>query len=489
MTSRPSLAWTLVLTSAATFMAALDNLVVTTALPVIREDLTGSLADLEWIVNGYTLPFACLLLLAAALGDRFGRRRVFATGIVLFTAASAGAALATSTGALIAARALQGAGAAVLLPLSLTLIAAAAPAGRRGMAFGIWGAVNGLAIASGPLIGGSITEHLSWHWIFWLNVPIGAVLVPLALTRLAESRGPNHRLDVVGTVLASTALFGTVLAIVRGTEHGWTAPSVLAGFAAGAVLLAGFIGWELRTPAPMLPMRFFRSPAFTAINVSGLLMFLGVFGSIFLLTQFLQLIQGYNPQQAGVRMLPWTAVPMVVAPLAGFLSDRIGGRPIVFTGFLSMATGLGWLAVVLADPDVGYGAQVPALVLAGIGMAMFFAPAGELLMRSVAPAEQGMASGVNNSLREVGGALGVALLASVFTASGGYETRQAFSDGLVAALWIGAASVLAAAVVIALLPLPGRRPGTGRATPTTSDDQVGQLVAAGDGYGAVPVAR
>lgn len=446
-TNRASVAWTLTLTSLATFMAALDNLVVTTALPVIREDLGASLGQLEWIVNGYTLPFACLLLLGAALGDRFGRRRVFAGGIAVFTVASAWAALATSTDALIAARALQGVGAAALLPLSLTLISAAVPAERRGMAFGIWGAVNGVAIASGPLVGGTITEHISWHWIFWLNVPIGIVLVPLVLARLGESRGPNNRLDFVGTALVSAGLFGIVLAIVRGHEHGWTSASVLAGFIAGAALLVAFVRWELRTPAPMLPMRFFRSPTFSAINAAGLLMFLGAFGSIFLLTQFLQFIQGYSPQEAGLRMLPWTAAPMVIAPIAGALSDRIGGRPIVLTGFLTMATGLGWFAVI-ADPSVSYAAQVPALVLCGVGMAMFFAPAGAILMGSVAPAEQGIASGVNNSVREVGGALGVALLASVFAANGDYLPPQAFTDGLTPALWVGAGALVAAAVAM-----------------------------------------
>jgi predicted MFS family arabinose efflux permease len=226
---------------------------------------------------------------------------------------------------------------------------------------------------------------------------------------------------------------------------------VLAGFAVGAALLAVFVWWELRTTAPMLPMRFFRSPAFSAINVAGLLMFFGAFGSIFLLTQFLQFIQGYSPQEAGLRMLPWTAVPMVVAPIAGALADRIGGRPIVMSGLLTMAAGLGWFALV-NEPDVSYLTQVPAFVLSGIGMAMFFAPSGAILMASVQPAEQGIASGVNNSVREVGGALGVAVLASVFAARGGYETPQMFTDGLVPALWFGVASLVAAAVAMLWVP-------------------------------------
>ncbi|MDT0346058.1 DHA2 family efflux MFS transporter permease subunit [Streptomyces litchfieldiae] len=446
--------WTLIVTGAATFMAALDNLVVTTALPVIRDDLGGDLSDLEWIVNGYTLPFACLLLLGAALGDRFGRRRVFAAGVALFTVASAAAALAGSTEVLIAARAAQGAGAAILLPLSLTLISAVVPPERRGTAFGIWGAVNGLAIASGPLIGGAITEHMSWQWIFWLNIPIGLAVLPLVLFRLTESRGPNDRLDLVGTVLASGGLFGVVLSIVRGHEHGWASGPVLTGFIVGGALLIAFVLFEMRTPNPMLPMRFFRSRTFSAVNAASLLMYLGMFGSIFLLTQFLQLIQGYSPQEAGLRMLPWTAMPMVVAPIAGALTDRIGGRSIVASGLTLMAVGLGWFAL-LAEPDVSYASQVPAFVLCGIGMAMFFAPTGAMVMGAVPAAEQGIASGVNNALREVGGALGVALLASIFATQGGYETPERFTDGLVPALWVGVIALLAATAVVLIA--PGRR--------------------------------
>lgn len=453
---RASLVWTLVITGAATFMAALDNLVVTTALSVIREDLGGSLSDLEWIVNGYTLPFACLLLLAAALGDRFGRRKVFVFGIALFTAASAWAALADGTGMLIAARAAQGAGAAVLLPLSLTLLSAAVPAERRGMAFGIWGAVNGLAVASGPLVGGAVTEHLSWQWIFWLNVPIGLLLIPLAYLRLRESRGEAKRLDLLGTALASAGLFSVVFAIVRGHEHGWTSVEVLGGLALGAALLYAFVRWELRTDAPMLPMRFFRSRTFSALNAASLLMYLGMFGSIFLLTQFLQLVQGYTPLEAGLRVLPWTAMPMVVSPLAGLLTDRIGGKPIVALGMVIMASGLGWYALI-ATPEVSYLSQVPAFILCGVGMAMFFAPTGAMVMGSVRPHEEGIASGVNNSLREVGGALGIAVLASVFAAQGGYGSGQMFVDGLVPALWVGVVALLLAAA--ALLVVPGDRPG------------------------------
>ncbi|GAB3126500.1 MFS transporter [Streptomyces calidiresistens] len=452
------LGWVLGITGAATFMAALDNLVVTTALPVIREDLDGSLAALEWIVNGYTLPFACLLLFAAGLGDRFGRRRVFAGGVVVFTLASALAALAGTTGELIAARALQGVGAAVLLPLSLTLITASVPAERRGTAFGIWGAINGLAVAGGPLVGGAVTEHLSWHWIFWLNVPVGLLLLPLIRLRLPGGRGTDAPLDVPGALLATAGLLGVVLGIIRGHEHGWTAPSTLGPLTAGAAVLVLFVLWERRTPAPLLPLDLFRSRTFALVNAASLLMFLGMFGSIFLLTQFLQIIQGHGPQAAGLRMLPWTAMPLLIAPLAGVLTDRIGGRPVVTTGLGLMAAGLAWFALV-ADPAVGYGAQLPAFVLCGLGMAMFFAPAGAMVMGSVPPERQGVASGVNNSLREVGGALGIALLASVFAARGGYAPPTAFVDGLVPALWWGAAALLTAGLLVFLVPRGGGAAG------------------------------
>ncbi|MGW1952340.1 MFS transporter [Streptomyces sp. NPDC001920] len=446
--------WALALTSVAGFMASLDNLVVTTALPSIREDLGGGLHDLEWTVSAYTLTFAVLLMFGAALGDRFGRRRLFLAGITVFTGASAAAALAPGIDSLIAARAVQGAGAAVMMPLTLTLLTAAVPAAKRGMAYGIWGAVNGLAIASGPLIGGSLTEHISWQWIFWLNVPLGLALLPLARLRLAESYGTGAPLDVPGTLLASGGLFGIVYGLVRGPADGWTGPMVLTGLFAGGALLVGFVLYSVRAKNPMLPMRLFRSRAFAGINAASMLMFLGMFGSIFLLSQYMQGVLGYTPTEAGLRMLPWTGMPMLVAPIAGILSDRIGGRPVVATGLFLQAAGLAYMASV-ATVDASYAAQLPALIVSGVGMALFFAPASALVMSSVRASEQGIASGANNALREVGGALGIAVMASIFSAQGGYETRQTFVDGLRPALVTGAA-VVAVAGVAALL-IPGRR--------------------------------
>ncbi|MGW2669764.1 DHA2 family efflux MFS transporter permease subunit [Streptomyces sp. NPDC001272] len=460
----PSAVWALVLTGLASFMAALDNLVVTTALPAIRADLGGRLEDLEWTVNAYTLTFAVLLMFGSALGDRFGRRRLFTAGLALFTAASAAAALSPGIDQLIAARAVQGAGAAVMMPLSLTLLTAAVPAARRGMALGIYGAVTGLAVASGPLIGGSLTEHISWQWIFWLNVPIGLVLIPLARLRLAESTAPGARLDVPGTLLISGGLFGIVYGLVNANAHGWTSAPVLTGLLAGSALVGGFIRHGFRNANPILPMRLFRNRGFFGINLASLLMYLGMFGSIFLLSQFLQGVAGYSPTEAGLRMLPWTGMGMIVAPLAGILSDRIGGRPVVVAGLALQALGLGWFALVLS-PGVSYAAQLPALVLSGIGMSLYFAPANHVLMSTVGPADQGKASGTNNALREVGGALGVAVLASVFSAHGGYRTLQTFTDGTVPALWIGAAAVALAAALTLLVP------GRTKTAPAPTADQ------------------
>ncbi|MET9964295.1 DHA2 family efflux MFS transporter permease subunit [Streptomyces sp. NPDC006326] len=449
--------WALVLTSAAGFMAALDNLVVTTALPAIRKDLGGALADLEWTVNAYTLTFAVLLMFGAALGDRFGRRRLFIAGLAIFTGASAAAALSPGIEALIAARAVQGVGAAVMMPLSLTLLTAAVPAARRGMALGINGAVGGLAVASGPLVGGSLTEHISWQWIFWLNVPIGLALIPLARLRLAESKAPTARLDVPGTLLISGGLFGIVYGLVNANAHGWTSGPVLTGLIAGTALVGAFVRHGFTSANPMLPMRLFRSRGFLGINAAGLLMFLGMFGSIFLLSQFLQGVAGYTPTEAGLRMLPWTGMPMIVAPVAGILADRIGGRPVVAAGLALQALGLAWFAMILST-DVSYAAQLPALIISGIGMGLYFAPASHVLMSTVAPADQGKASGTNNALREVGGALGVAVLASVFSAQGGYASPQSFADGTVPALWIGAGAVALAACLALLLPRRAKVP-------------------------------
>jgi EmrB/QacA subfamily drug resistance transporter len=445
--------WTLAIVSVALFMVTLDNLVVTNALVSIREDLGASLEDLEWTVNAYTLSFAVFLLTGAALGDRLGRRRVFAVGIGIFTLASAAAALAPSTEALIAARALQGLGAAAITPLSLTLLSEAFAADRRGLALGVWSGVSGLGVALGPVVGGAVVEGFSWQWIFWLNVPIGLALVPAAVSALKESRGPNATLDLPGLALASTGLLGVVFGIVRAQSLGWTSTTVAGSLAGGAVLLAGFVLWESRTSSPMLPMRFFRDRGFAATNGVSLAMFFGAFGAIFLLAQFFQVAQGYSPLEAGIRTLPWTAMPIFVAPVAGILSDRIGSRPLMAAGLALQAAALAWLAVT-TEPDMAYATMVPAFVMAGTGMALVFAPAANAVLSSVRPEEAGQASGATNTIREIGGVLGVAVLSTVFTGAGDFGTPQAYVHGLVPAVRVGAV-VLAVGALVALL-VPGR---------------------------------
>ncbi|MDT4930272.1 MAG: hypothetical protein QOF92_3139 [Pseudonocardiales bacterium] len=446
---RPRLPWTLAIVSIGLFMTTLDNLVVTTALPSIRRSLGASIQSLEWTVNAYTLTFAVLLPTGAALGDRFGRRRMFAVGLTLFTAASAAAALATATDALIAARALQGFGAALVLPLTLTLLSEAVAPERRGLALGIWGGVSGLGVAIGPLIGGAVVSGISWHWIFWVNVPVGLVLVPLALTRLTESRGPAPSLDLRGLALIGPGLLGITYGAIRGQALGWTSATIMTSFAVGIAFVIAFVAWELRAPAPMLPMRFFRSRGFAATNGLSFAMFFGVFGGIFLLAQFFQTTQGYSPLQAGLRTLPWTGMPMIVAPIAGVLSDRIGPRPLMAVGLALQAAAIGWLAVIIT-PHVAYGHLIIPFILAGTGMALVFAPSANAMLSAVRPQEAGQASGAANAIRELGGVIGVAVLASVFSARGSYVSPQAFTDGLTAALPVGAV-VLAVGALIALL--------------------------------------
>ena len=454
MRTRSTTLWTFAITSVALFMVTLDNLVVTSALPVIRRNLHASLSQLEWTVNAYTLTFAVLLLTGAALGDRYGRRLMFSIGIGIFTIGSAAAALSTTATGLDFARALQGVGGAIVTPLTLTLLSAAVPRERRGLALGAWGGIGGLAVAIGPLVGGAIVQGLSWQWIFWINVPIGLVLAPLAFFRLRESHGPSGRLDLPGLALASAGLLGIVWGLVRGNSVGWSSPEIVGSLAAGALVLALFVLWELRAPAPMLPMRFFRNRTFALTNVSSLFMFFGMFGSIFLLIQFFQTVQGYSPLQAGLRILPWTAMPIFIAPIAGAWSDRIGGQRLMAAGLTLQAVGLAWIATV-SSPTMPYADVVAPFFISGIGMALFFAPVANVVLSSVRPEEEGQASGANNAIRELGGVFGVAVLASIFAHYGGYGAPQHFVDGLRPAVWVGAGIVGVGA--LAAMAIPARR--------------------------------
>jgi EmrB/QacA subfamily drug resistance transporter len=465
---QPHKAWTLALASLGLFMVALDTLIVSTALPVLRVDLGASLADLEWTVNAYNLSFACCLLTAAALGDRFGRRRTFAVGIALFTAASTAAALSPSVEALIVARAVQGAGAAAVMPLSLTLISEAFPMEKRGMAIGLWGGIAGLAVAAGPVVGGAVIEGLDWRWIFWLNVPIGLALVPLASARLSESYGPRPNLDVVGLALAATGFLGLTWGLVRANLAGWDSAEVIATLIGGAALVAAFFLWERRSRSPMLSLSLFGQRGFATANGVSFFMYAGLFGALFLMSQFFQTALGNSPLQAGLLILPWTATPMVFAPIAGALADRFGNRPFMLLGLGMQAIGLGWVASI-ATPGMGYWELGVALTVAGIGTSMCFPTVANAVMSSVPLQEAGVASGTNSSVRELGGVFVVAVLAAVFIHEGDYVSPRAFTDGFVPALWVGAGfSTLG---MVAALLAPGRSHAAaheaGKAEPVT----------------------
>jgi EmrB/QacA subfamily drug resistance transporter len=454
-TSSRTSRWTLAIVSIGLFMVVLDNLVVNVALPSIHRDLNASIQALEWTVNAYVLSYAVFLLTGSAVGDRFGRKRMFTAGIALFTVASAAAAIAPTTGLLIAARAIQGLGAAIVTPLTLTLLADAFPSQRRGVAIGVWSGISGIAVALGPLVGGAVVQAASWHWIFWLNVPIGIALVPLAVTRLAESRGPSRRLDLRGLALVSSGLFGIVYGLVRSQSQGWTSLEILVALGAGAVLVAAFVAYELRARDPMLPMRFFTTRSFAVTNGVSLAMYFGMFGSIFFLSQFLQNVLDNSPLQAGVKLLVWTGATMVVSPLAGFFSERYGSRPFMVVGLGLQAVALGWLAT-LASVDMSYASMIVPFVFAGAGMSLVFAPAANAVLSSVKTYQAGQASGATNAIRELGGVLGIAVLATVFTGNGGYGSPEAFVHGLVPAMWVGVAVLAAGAVLAAALPFSTR---------------------------------
>jgi EmrB/QacA subfamily drug resistance transporter len=444
-------AWTLVLASLGVFMTALDTLVVTTALPVLRVSLHTGLSDLEWTVNAYNLAFACSLLTGAALGDRFGRRRVFCVGLSVFTAASVGAALAPTIGILIAARAVQGAGAAMVMPLSLTLISEAFPADKRGTAIGIWGGIAGMAVAAGPVVGGAVVQGISWHWIFWLNVPIGLALIPLSASRLRESFGPRPRLDVTGLVLAGAGFFAITWALVRANTVGWASAEVIGSLVVGGALVALFVWWEQRVSTPMLSLAMFRQRSFSTANGVSFFMYAGLFGALFLMSQFFQSAQHLTPLQAGLRLLAWTAAPVVVSPVAGQLADRYGNRPFMAAGMLLQAVGLAWVAAI-AKAHLGFAELGLALTVAGVGTSLVFPTVSNEVIASVPGEEVGVASGTNSAIRELGGVFGVAVLASVFTRPGVYASPATFVDGFTAALWVGVAfsgaGVLAALAVV-----------------------------------------
>ncbi|NEN07437.1 MFS transporter [Diaminobutyricibacter tongyongensis] len=438
------------------FMATLDNLVVTSALPVIARDLTASIEDLQWVVNAYTLTFATMMLMAVALGDRFGRRRIFLAGVGVFTVASALSALATEPWMLIAARAVQGVGAAALMPLSLTLLAGTVSERLRPAAIGIWGGIAGLGVALGPLIGGAVVQGWNWQAIFWLNVPLGIVSIPLILLALPNSFGERVRADVVGLLLAGLGLLGLVYGIVRGNPVGWDSFEVVGSLVAGGVLLVAFVIWESRTPSPLLPLRLFRDRSFTVANLVGITFSFGIFGSIFILIQFLQVVQGHTPLEAGVMTMPWTLAPMVVAPLTGLLSPRTGTRLPIFIGLVFLTAAMLWIALTLSATEP-YSEMWPAFAVAGIGMGLVFAPSSTAVLANMVPDDHAKASGTNSTLREIGVALGVAVLTAVFTGAGGTLTPTGYVHAAIPAVLVGAGVLGLAALISLALPSGIRR--------------------------------
>lgn len=445
--------WVMALTAMASFMVALDTLVVSTALSTIQGDLGATVAELEWTVNSYNLSFAVLILTAAALGDRFGRRRMFTAGLATFVAGSAACALATDVGWLIAARTLQGVGAALVMPLALALLIAAFPAERRGMALGVFGGITGLAVSSGPFVGGAVVEGIAWEWIFWINVPLGLLVIPLALRHVPESLGTDTALDVGGLALITGGAFGLVWGSVRGNTAGWGSAEVLFALVAGTLMTVAFVLWEMRTAQPMLPMHLFRSRKFSTGNAAIFLLFASLFGTVFLMAQFFQTGLDYGPLETGLRMLPWTAMPMLVTPVAGALADRYGERPFMVAGLLLQSAGLGWVAIV-AEPGGAYSGLLPGLIVSGIGIGMGIPAAQNAAMGAAAPDAIGKAAGTNSMVRELGGVLGIAAVVAVFAAAGSYANPAAFTDGFAPAIAVAAALAFLGAATG--LGLPGR---------------------------------
>lgn len=442
---------TLILTAVAALLVGVDALVVATALSAMRADLGASLEQLEWTVNAYVLTFAVSMMTAAALGDRFGRRRLFGVGLYLFAAASAACALAPGAGTLIAARAAQGVGAALIMPLALTLLSEAFPPAARAKAIGLFTGVIGLGVPLGPLLGGAIVEGVAWRWIFWLNLPIALAVAALARTRVRESHGPPAAIDLPGLGLVTGAAFALVWGLVRGNAAGWTSVEVLVALVAGVALTTAFVRWELRAPAPMLPMGLFRSPAFAGGNAAMFLMWGSALGSVFFMAQFLQTGLGHGPLAAGIGLMPWGAVTVFLPPVVGRLVGRVGARPLVVSGLALHAVAMTWIAAV-ASPDLAYWELAAPLVLSGVGISLASPALVSAVMGAVAPPLLGKASGTLSTLRQLGGAFGVAIVVAGFAEAGGYGSPQAFSDGFEVAIAASAALSLVGALTGAALP-------------------------------------
>ncbi len=457
MTDKPEtrrrLGWVVALTSTAYFMVVLDSVVVITALPRMQRDLHVSLSSLQWTLNAYGIAFAAGIITAAALGDRFGRRKVFTIGLALFTVASVACALAPSLSVLIVARTVQGLGGAVVLPLSLTILTAAFPVERRGMIVGIYGGLAGLAVAMGPIVGGALTQSIDWHWIFWINVPIGVVAVSLGLRLLPESYGAPERLDLVGVGLVTAGVVALVWALTRANDVGWASAETIGSLAAGTSLLAAFLRWEHRVAQPMVPLRMFAGRDFVIGNVATFLMSGAIFAGGLLVTEEFQLARHFSPVGAGVRLLPFFATPMVVSPMAGALSDRIGRRPIIVVGLSMLTAGFVWVAW-RGSLGTSWIELVIALLVAGVGISMALPTVPTAVLSAVAPHEMGKAAGINYMAQRFGAVFAVATGSAVFASSGGLGSPATVTAGFKPALW--ACAVFAAMGALAATAMSGR---------------------------------
>jgi EmrB/QacA subfamily drug resistance transporter len=422
------------LTSTAYFMVVLDAVVVITALPRMQRDLHAGVTALQWTISAYGIAFAAGIITAAALGDRFGRRRVFNSGLALFTVASAACALAPSASELIAARVVQGVGAAVVLPLSLTILTKAFAPEKRGMIVGVYGGLAGLAVALGPIVGGAITEGINWHWIFWINVPIGLAAGLLGLRLLPESHGAPERLDLAGVSLVTAGVVAVVWGLTRANDIGWTSTEILGSLTVGTLLLVAFLGWERRAREPMVPLRLLANREFAIGNLTTYLMNGATFAAAFFITQEFQLARGYSPLGTGLRLLPFFATPMIISPIAGSLSDRIGRRPIMVTGLALQALGYIWVAASGSLTTSWIELDI-ALLVAGIGISMALPTVPTTVLSAVAPEEIGKASGINYMAQRFGTVFALAIATAVFSAHGHLGSPTAVTAGFRPALW------------------------------------------------------
>lgn len=470
--SRSGRTWAVILPSVAFFLVQISLLVVVTALPAIRHDLRADFSTLGWVLNAYTIASGAGVITAAALGDRLGRVKVFTAGLAVFTVSSVLGGLSQDATVLITSRALQGIGAAMIMPLSLTILSAAFPPEKRGFVVGLWGGIAGIGVAVGPIVGGAVTQGLNWHWTFWLLVPVGVIATILSPLFLRESKGPTSELDLVGVSLITLGAFGLTWGLVRGNTAGWSSGEVIGSFIVGALLIVAFGFWQVRASSPLLPPRFFASITFVAANATSFMLVAALLGSAFLIVQYFQFVLKLSPLDAGIRGLPSTATPIIVAPIAGALSDRFGRRPFMVAGMLLAGVGMWWIAE-LATTGVDYSQLVLPLVVVGVGLSMALPTSPTATLGAVAPADIGKASGVNSTLQRFGGVFGVAIASAVFASYGHIGTPASFTAGFRPATeWLAGIAILGAVFGLAVRsrpPMPAETASAAQPMPATID--------------------